>query len=130
LASVPEERLLLARTRWLAGGFGLLQMLIGIYAATWGDTVINNALTIAGFVFGLLLGLFALGVLTRRVGENAALFGGATGLLVLLIVQFVLPAWGIKVAFDWLALIGSVTTFVAACLCSMAFPKKVPGAED
>jgi len=123
----PSERQQLAMSRWLSVGFGLLQILIGIWAVTWNQAVIDNALTIAGFAFGLLLGVFALGVLTRRVAENEALLGASSGLVVLLIVQFVLPVWEIRVAFVWLAMIGSVTTFMAGCLFAAALPGQVSG---
>jgi len=56
-------------TRGLTIVFGIVQIAIGIWAIklyTIDATVVDNALTIAGFAFGLLLGVFALGVLTRR----------------------------------------------------------------
>ncbi len=50
-------------TRWLAMGFGVLQVAIGIWATSLNATVVSSALTIAGYSAGLLLGLFSLGVL-------------------------------------------------------------------
>src|SRR5262249_42193146 len=86
---------LLNLTRGLTVAFGILQIAIGIWAINLykiDATVVDNALTIAGFAFGLLLGVFSLGVLTRRPGQAAALIGSAIGLVVLLILQFGLPA--------------------------------------
>lgn len=125
----PER--VLSLTRWLAVGFGLLQVGIGILAVRFDETVVNNALTIAGFSAGILLGWFSLGVLTRRVDQVAALLGGFLGLLVLLSAQFLLPALvagnepgaGFRVAWPWYALIGSTTTFVFGFLLSFITPE-------
>ncbi|MFN5975541.1 MAG: transporter, partial [Planctomyces sp.] len=79
----------------------------------------DNALTIAGFSAGILLGIFSLGILSRRAGQGAALIGAAVGLVVLLVVQFrpieQLPV----VAWPWLALIGASTTFAAGQLAAV-----------
>ncbi len=128
----PSAKKLLSLTRMLAVGFGVLQIVIGIWATTFDDTVVANALKIAGFSAGPLLGMFMLGVLTSRVGESAALGGGAVGLGVLLGTQFVFPlvvnSWwpelALQVAWPWLALIGSATTFFSGYLLSFVFPPR------
>jgi SSS family solute:Na+ symporter len=120
----PER--LLAITRGLTIAFGVLQIGIGVWALQLGDTVVKNALTIAGFSAGLLLGVFSLGVLTRRTGQVAALLGGAIGLAVLSYIQFwpmLHPEAGWKVAFPWLALIGASSTFLAGYGASFVFPR-------
>lgn len=111
----------LSWSRKLTLAFGLLQIGIGIGASRLDETVVKNALTIAGFSAGLLLGVFLLGVRTDRVRQFDALCGAAVGLLVLLIVQFVLPHYGVRVAWPWLALIGSTTTFVFGQLSCLLF---------
>ncbi len=114
-----EPRRLLAITRWLSVGFGLIQIAIGIWATTFDNTVVSNALTIAGYSAGLLLGLFSLGVLTKRVNQTSALVGALAGLIALLTIQFVLPTFGVSVAWPWFALIGSSVTFSIGFLCSL-----------
>ena len=104
--------------------FGVVQIGVGIWARQLSDTVVKNALTIAGFAFGLLLGVFALGVLTRRAGQAAALIGAIVGFCVLVFIQFILPLWGHRIAFPWLALFGATSTFVAGWLASAVFPEK------
>jgi len=113
----------LALTRWLTLGFGLLQIAVGIAAAAIDATVVSRALTIAGYSAGLLLGVFLLGIATRRVGQGAALIGAACGLAVLLAVQFWLPETGITIAWPWFALIGSATTFAAGLAASLVIPR-------
>ncbi|MFM7205742.1 MAG: sodium:solute symporter family transporter [Planctomycetaceae bacterium] len=114
----------LALTRWLTVGFGLLQIGVGIAAAAVDATVVSRALTIAGYSAGLLLGVFLLGILTRRAGQGAALLGAACGLAALLVVQFVLPGRGMTIAWPWYALIGSVTTFAAGLVISFMLPRR------
>lgn len=116
----PERQLKFSR--WSTVIFGIGQIGIGIWAITLDDTVVDNALTIAGFSAGLLLGIFCLGVLSRRAGQAAALTGATAGLAVLLIVQFILPNTGLKIAWPWLALIGSTTTIVVGELTAVFFP--------
>jgi SSS family solute:Na+ symporter len=113
----------LAITRWLTVGFGLVQVAVGIAAAAVDSTVVSRALTIAGYSAGLMLGVFLLGVATRRVGQGAALAGAAAGLAALLAVQFVLPGQGIKVAWPWYALIGSAVTFAIGLAASVVLPR-------
>ena len=114
----PDTLLLISRG--LTVVFVMIQIGVGLSAAWLDETVIRAALAIAGLAAGLLLGVFALGIGTRRVGATAALLGAGSGLATLLVVQFILPAQGVVVAFPWYALIGATTTFVvglgAACL--------------
>ncbi len=117
--SPPSPRWQVWVTRWLTVAFGCLQIAIGIWASTFDESVVANALTIAGFSSGILLGLFALGVFTRRTNQAAALGSGAIGLLALLVIQFVLPGWGYKVAFPWLPVFGATITYSAGLLLSL-----------
>jgi Na+/proline symporter len=117
----------LGLTRQLTVAFGLVQIAVGVAAARFDATVVSRALTIAGYSSGLLLGVFALGVATRRVGQQAALLGAAAGLVALLTVQFVLPAQGVRIAWPWYALIGATVTIVAGIAASAVFPRRTDG---
>jgi SSS family solute:Na+ symporter len=121
----PTPQTQLTLSRWATVVFGVLQIGIAIWAITLDDTVVRNALTIAGFSAGILLGIFSLGVLSRRAGQTAALTGASVGLAVLLFVQFIAPDLGLKIAWPWLALIGSVTTFVVGESVAVFLPGKL-----
>ena len=108
--TVPSDKTQLQLSRALTIVFGILQMFIAAQAIHLETTVVRNALTIAGFTGGLLLGIFALGVFSRRAGQKSALIGAGVGLITLLTIQFRLPVHGIQVAWPWLAVIGSLTT--------------------
>lgn len=125
-AARPEWLLLLSRGLTVA--FGLVQIGVGLAATRLDETVIRAALAIAGLAAGLLLGVFALGIATKRVGATAALAGASCGLAVLLAVQFLLPERGVVVAFPWYAMIGAVTTFVSGLAASLVWPRSAePG---
>ncbi len=104
----PSESHLLWVSRGLTVLFGLLQIALGIAGMYLATAVINDALAIAGFTAGVLVGVFSLGVLTRRVGQRSALVGLVVGLAVLTGVKF-----GTDIAWTWYAAIGAGTTFGA-----------------
>ena len=79
----------------------------------------NNALAIAGLVSGILLGLFLLGILTRRVGQSAALVGVLAGLSAVTFAKF-----GTSLAFPWFALVGSSTVFAVGLAASRFLPAR------
>jgi len=124
----------LAITRYVCILFGVVQIAVGFGAALLTEAVVTSALTIAGFSFGLLLGIYLLGILTRRVGEPAAIAGIAVGALVLILLQFGgallhylwpqdYPVPLPPLAWPWLALVGATTTFVSGLLFSIPFPR-------
>lgn len=115
---VADPVALVGLTRGLTVLFGAVQVGVGIGAAALDETVIRSALAIAGCAAGLLLGVFALGVGTRRVGQSAALAGAGCGLAALMAVIFALPAAGLPIAFPWYAIIGATVTIVAGLALS------------
>jgi SSS family transporter len=87
--------------------WGIVLAAIGMLARHWGS-VLEAGLSIASVTLGLLLGVFLLGVLTRRVGEWAAMAGVLAGLAAVLYVCFATP-----IAWTWWVAIGSTVTFAA-----------------
>jgi len=83
--------------------------------------VVEVGLAIASVAYGALLGVFLLGVLTRKAHERGAMVGMAFGFFLnLYIWQFT------KIPFTWYVMIGSTVTFVVGLLASMAITKE-PG---
>jgi len=116
---LPTDRRQVWTTRLLTVAFGGAQIAIGIWASTFDNSVIKNALTIAGFSSGILLGLFALGVFTTRVNGTAALGGAIVGLMLMLFLKYGLPFWNFNLAFPWLAVFGSIFTFGSGLFLSL-----------
>jgi SSS family transporter len=98
--------------------WGLVLLAIGIMARQWGS-VLEAGLTIASIPFGALLGVFLLGVLTKRVREGAAIAGMLTGLATVIYVRVYT-----NVAWTWYVFIGAVATFTAAFLISRIAPAR------
>jgi len=109
----------------MAVGFGVLQIVIGFSAQWWGGTVVNSALAISSFVFGVLLGMFALAVIVPHANTAAVLIAAAVSLIVVSFVQFGMPLLGQPVAAYWLAVIGSGTALLVGTPVAYALPRKV-----
>ena len=99
-----------ARLATIAWGVVLLAMAI---AARHSRSVLEAGLTIASIPSGMLLGVFLLGVLTKKPREGAAIAGVAAGLAAILYVRFWTP-----IAFTWYVLIGTAVTFGVALMAS------------
>jgi solute:Na+ symporter, SSS family len=94
---------------------------VALLARRWG-TVLQAGLSIASIVYGSLLGVFLLGLFTKRVGEIAAMCGMAMGLGLLLYVRF-----ATQIAFTWYVMIGASATFMTAVLVSWCIKEPAHG---
>jgi SSS family transporter len=111
----------LARLATLA--WGAILFVIGVLAKGV-PSVLEAGLGIASILYGGLLGVFLLGVLTRRTGEPAAMWGMAAGIAVNLYVKFATP-----IAWTWYVLIGTTVT-VAVALAASLFYKPAELSND
>lgn len=110
-----EQWLTLARRSTVVWGailFGIALIAQGV------DSVLQAGLSIASVVYGALLGVFLLGVLTKRVGEYAAMAGMGASLVVMVYVK-----WGTPIAWTWYVVIGTSVTFIVGLVASL-FEKK------
>ncbi len=98
--------------------WGVILAGVAVLARNWGG-VLQAGLTIASIIYGSLLGVFLLGLLTRRVGEIAAMCGMIAGLALMLYVRFATP-----IAFTWYVLIGTSMTYVTGILASFVLKEK------
>ncbi|MGA8028893.1 MAG: sodium:solute symporter [Bryobacteraceae bacterium] len=90
--------------RWATVLWGGILFSVGLAARHWGR-VLEAGLSIASVLYGALLGVFLLGVLTKRPGEWSAIVGMSAGFLATLLLRS-------HVAYTWYVLIGSAATFV------------------
>ncbi len=97
--------------RWATILWGGILFAVGLAARHWGR-VLEAGLSIASVLYGALLGVFLLGVLTRRPGEWAAITGMGAGFLATLLLRS-------SVAYTWYVLVGSVVTFAAGYAASL-----------
>jgi Na+/proline symporter len=109
---VEESRSLgLARMATVAWGLVLLPIAV---EASHSRSVLETGLTIASIPSGVLLGVFLLGVLTRKPRERAAMAGVAAGLGTILYVVFRTP-----IAYTWYVPIGALVTFLMGLAASV-----------
>jgi len=108
-----DEALWLRRARWATVAWGAVLLGVALLARHWGG-VLEAGLGIASIIYGSLLGVFLLGLLTRRVGEVGAMCGMAAGLVVMLYVRFFTP-----IHWTWYVLIGTSVTFLTGVVVSL-----------
>ena len=114
MPSVSEDRLL-KWARWATVVWGVVLFSVGLLARHWGS-VLEAGLSIASVLYGSLLGVFLLGVLTKRPGEWSAIIGMSAGLLTTLLLRD-------KIAFTWFVITGSLTTLIVGYAVSFVLPQ-------
>jgi Na+/proline symporter len=112
------ELFYLRLARWATVGWSLILFGVAILARHWGR-ILESGLAIASVLYGALLGVFLLGVLTRRPGEWAAIVGMSAGFVTTLVVRS-------HVAYTWYVLIGSSVTFLVGYGFSLFVPERKP----
>ena len=100
--------------------WGLFSCVVAMQAAGQGSLieVVNRY---GSFVYGSLLGVFILAILTRRATARGAFFGLIAGMAAVLTVAITLP-W---IEFLWHNLIGAVVVVIVGMSISYTQPKRV-----
>jgi len=80
-----------------------------------GGRVVEVGLSIASVAYGALLGVFLLGVLTRRANQRGAIVGMACGLAAEIYVW-----WATQVPWTWYVVIGTTVTFLVGYAASVS----------
>jgi solute:Na+ symporter, SSS family len=93
--------------------WGLVLFMVGWVARSWGS-VLEAGLSIASILYGALLGVFLLGLLTKRVGENGAM----TGMVVSMVTMYFVKTQT-TIAWTWYVLIGTAATMASGYLASL-----------
>jgi Na+/proline symporter len=105
-----QQRIVVSRAATIFWGLVLFALAI---VSRHGGRVVEVGLSIASVAYGALLGVFMLGVLTRRATESGAMAGMFVGFVLNVCMwQFT------KIPFTWWVLIGSVATFVVGYISS------------
>jgi SSS family transporter len=108
----PErKKLVLSRAATFVWGIVLFALAM---AARGKGAVLELGLSIASVAYGGLLGVFLLGVLTKRAKQTGAIIGMLCGLA----LNVYIWKWT-KVPFTWYVTLGSITTFVVGYLASL-----------
>ena len=114
-ASTEQRRVFLSRVATVVWGLVLFALAI---LARSGGKVLEVGLSIASVAYGSLLGVFLLGVLTRKASERGAMLGMLCGFVLnLYLWRFT------KVPFTWYVALGSATTFLIGYSASLLLPE-------
>ncbi|HXA52871.1 MAG TPA: sodium:solute symporter [Candidatus Acidoferrum sp.] len=109
-----DENQAIRIARYATVAWGGILLAIAIGAAQVSKSVLDTGLKIASVPFGALLGVFLLGVLTKKPRQGAAIAGTIAGLSTVLYVCFQTP-----IAWSWYVLIGTTVTFGVGLLASL-----------
>jgi len=104
--------------------WGVILFFLAILTQFGGQRVLELGLSIASVPYGGLLGVFLLGVLTKRANQQGAMIGIAVGVATNLFL-WLGPKFGLMdtvVAWTWYVVIGTSLTFVVGYLASLLFP--------
>ncbi len=113
-----DERHYLRMSRLATVAWGVVIITIALAAQHFQRSALELALTVASIPYGSMLGIFLLGVLTRRVTSRSAFTGALFALATLAyVMRYTTIAW------TWYVAIGTVVTFSVGLLMSLAMPE-------
>src|SRR5205814_7855092 len=120
------ERHRVAVSRLATIGWGLILFWLALLSRH-GGRVVEIGLTIISVAYGALLGVFLLGVLTRRANESGTLVGMACGLALNIYLWLgansVARLLGTRIAYTWFVPIGTIVTFSIGYAVSLLLAK-------
>jgi SSS family transporter len=131
----PAHLVMLSRLLTLV--FGLVLMAVAMTGRYFDESVVKQVLSIASFTSGPVLGIFFLGVFTRRVSQPAALaglLGGIAAVSSVAVLNYLaqngkVTQWP-QIAWPWFALIGSSGTFGCGMLATLLPGFRLPGFHE
>jgi SSS family solute:Na+ symporter len=110
-----DERLRVTISRFMTVFWGLVLFGLAVLSLHRVGRVVEVGLQIASVAYGALLGVFLLGVLTRRANQGGAMVGMLCGFVTELYLWL-----GTRVPWTWYVMIGTTVTFgvgyVVSCL--------------
>jgi Na+/proline symporter len=102
-------------------GWGIVLFGLAIVVRQSGQKVLEIGLSIASVAYGSLLGVFMLGVLTRRASESGAMVGMVCGFILnIFLWQFT------GVPYTWYVPLGSIVTFTIGYGASFFLRRTMP----
>lgn len=119
-SELPSEAAQVRRARWWTLFYGLLVTAFAFVFANFDKTLLESVNTIIGIVGGPMLGLFLLGMFTKRATSRGAIIGCVCGLLTSLSVTL----GNTGISFLWFTMIGTLVTMGVGLLTSIEAPAK------
>jgi SSS family transporter len=117
---VTEKRKMFL-SRMATIGWGIVLFGLAIVVRQSGQKVLEIGLSIASVAYGSLLGVFMLGVLTRRASESGAMVGMVCGFALNIFLWQFTP-----VPYTWYVPLGSIVTFTIGYGASFFLRRTMP----
>lgn len=121
-----SDRSQLTTARFLTILFGIVPTLLALFVIAHLGTLIEGIISLHGLFGGPLLGIFFLGVLSKRANGNGALIGAVCGAIAGALVFFSKGLWGCELSFLWVAFVSATVTWGVGWLASMLFAAPSP----
>ncbi|QIF05236.1 sodium/solute symporter [Roseimicrobium sp. ORNL1] len=109
------EKSLLAKSRWYTLFFGVLVTALAFFISTMKSNLVQSVNTIIALVGGPMVGLFLLGIFTKKADTRGAIIGCVVGFVALLGINLFAAQ---HVNFLWHTMIGTIITMVFGLLTS------------
>lgn len=126
LPQAHSDRRQLNWARVLTASFGIAPTLLALFVIPYFGTLVESIVKIFGLFGGPLLGIFFLGVLSRRANGSGALVGAVCGGVAGILVLFSEQIWNCPISFLWIALVSATVTWATGRLASMFFAAPSP----
>ena len=104
--------------RWATVAWGMVLLGIALLARNWGS-VLEAGLAVISITIGTLLGMFLLGILSRRANQTGAVMGMAAGFVMMAFLHL-----ATRTAWTWYVVIVTITTFSVGYLASLVFGER------
>ena len=114
-----DDKHFLRVSHWLTLVFGIVQIVVALIVMQTKESALNQALSIATFFNGPVLGVFLVGTFVKRAKEIHALIGMLVSVAIMFYVKY-----GTSIAFTWYALFGSLLTVLVAWLATFVLKSK------
>jgi solute:Na+ symporter, SSS family len=111
-----DEQKRMRLSRIATFGFAIVLFSLAVFSLHKAGRVVEVGLQIASVAYGALLGVFLLGVLTKRTNQRGAMIGMLFGFS----TDLYLWRWT-HLPWTWWVLIGATVTFVFGYTCSLLF---------
>jgi Na+/proline symporter len=109
------EKLLLAKSRWYTLFYGVMVTALAFFISTMKSNLVQSVNTIIALVGGPMVGLFLLGIFTKKADTRGAIIGCVVGFVTLLGINIFAAK---QVNFLWHTMIGTIITIVVGLLTS------------
>jgi sodium-coupled monocarboxylate transporter 8/12 len=114
------------RARLLTVFFGILITVLGLGLGQTDATLVQSIFLIQGIFGGPSLGIFFLGVLSRRANGPGVLAGATAGGCAGALIAFSGKLFSYPISPLWIAFSSAIVTFLAGLLASLLFPAPRP----